>query len=48
LTGAIGNSLTFWLFVLICTVAWMRVRVRVPETKGQSLEQIQQFWKVEA
>lgn len=45
LIGAIGNSLTFWLFSLFCGVAWVWIYFRVPETKGQSLEQIQQFWK---
>ena len=46
LIGAIGNSLTFWLFALFCGVAWIWIYYRVPETKGQSLEQIQQLWKV--
>ena len=42
--GAIGNSLTFWLFALFCGIAWVWIYFRVPETKGQSLEQIQQLW----
>ena len=46
LIGAMGDSLTFWLFALFCGVAWIWIYVRVPETKGQSLEQIQQLWKV--
>jgi sugar porter (SP) family MFS transporter len=41
---AIGNSLTFWLFALFCAIAWIWIYLRVPETKGQSLEQIQQLW----
>jgi SP family arabinose:H+ symporter-like MFS transporter len=40
-----GNSLTFWMFALFCVVAWIWIYFRVPETKGQSLEQIQQLWK---
>ncbi len=44
LIGAIGNSLTFWLFALFCGIAWIWIYFRVPETKGQSLEQIQQLW----
>jgi sugar porter (SP) family MFS transporter len=44
LIGAIGNSPTFWLFAVFCGVAWVWVYCRVPETKGQSLEQIQQLW----
>jgi hypothetical protein len=35
--------LTFRLFAVFCGVAWLYYRV--PETKGQSLEQIQQMWK---
>jgi SP family galactose:H+ symporter-like MFS transporter len=42
--GAIGNSLTFWLFALFCVLAWVWIYFRVPETKGQSLEQIQELW----
>ncbi len=45
LIGAIGNSLTFWLFALFCGISWVWIYYRVPETKGQTLEQIQQFWK---
>jgi hypothetical protein len=44
--GAMGNSLTFWLFALFCGVAWSWIHFRMPETKGQSLEQIQRLWKV--
>ena len=44
LIGAMGNSLTFWLFALFCAIAWVWIYFRVPETKGQSLEQIQQLW----
>lgn len=44
LIGTIGNSLTFGLFAVFCGVAWVWIYYRVPETKGQSLEQIQQLW----
>jgi hypothetical protein len=40
----IGNSTTFWLFALFCGIAWIWIYFSVPETKGQSLEQIQQLW----
>jgi hypothetical protein len=33
------------MFALFCVVAWIWIYFRVPETKGQSLEQIQQLWK---
>ena len=45
LIGWIGNSATFWLFALFCVLAWVWIYIRVPETKGQSLEQIQEIWK---
>ncbi len=44
LIGVIGNSLTFWLFALFCGLGWIWIYRAVPETKGQSLEQIQQLW----
>jgi len=44
LIAAIGISATFGLFALFCGVTWIWVYYRVPETKGQSLEQIQQIW----
>ena len=45
LIGAMGISLTFGLFALFCGAAWIWIFYRVPETKGQSLEEIQQIWK---
>ena len=44
LIGAIGDSLTFWLFALFCGVASVWIYFRVPETKGLPLEQIQKLW----
>lgn len=44
LIGAIGNSFTFWLFALFCGLGWVWIYHAVPETKGRSLEQIQQIW----
>jgi hypothetical protein len=41
---AIGSSLTFWLFTFFCVVGWVWVYRVVPETKRQSLEQIQSLW----
>ena len=45
LIEAMGISWTFGLFALFCGVAWIWIFYRAPETKGQSLEQIQQLWK---
>ena len=44
LVQTIGSSGTFWLFALFCIVGWVWVYRVVPETKQQSLEQIQQSW----
>ncbi len=44
LVQAIGSSLTFWLFALFCAVAWVWIYRTVPETKRQSLEDIQRMW----
>jgi MFS transporter, SP family, galactose:H+ symporter len=44
LVQAIGSSMTFWLFALFCVIGWVWVYRAVPETKQQSLEQIQKLW----
>jgi SP family galactose:H+ symporter-like MFS transporter len=44
LIGAIGNPFTFWLFALFCGAGWIWIYRVVPETKGRSLEQIQDLW----
>ena len=48
LVAAIGSSLTFFLFAFFCVVGWLWVYRIVPETKQQSLEQIQQMWSAKA
>lgn len=44
LVQAIGSAMTFWLFATFCFVGWIWVYNAVPETKRQSLEQIQKIW----
>ena len=41
---AIGSSMTFFLFALFCVIGWLWVYRSVPETKQQTLEQIQLMW----
>jgi sugar porter (SP) family MFS transporter len=44
LIGAVGNSFTFWLFALFCGLGWCWTYYAVPETKGRTLEEIQNIW----
>jgi len=45
LTDAIGTSATFWLFAVMCVVTYGFVWFKMPETKGRSLDEIQQMWQ---
>jgi len=44
LIDAIGEVATFLLFALMCVIAFVWIKAKVPETKGKSLEQIQEVW----
>jgi MFS family permease len=44
LVDAIGESTTFFLFSALCVVSFVFVWYLVPETKGRSLEEIQERW----
>jgi sugar porter (SP) family MFS transporter len=44
LVDAIGESTTFFLFAALCVVSFVFVWRLVPETKGRSLEEIQERW----
>ncbi|HTS64842.1 MAG TPA: sugar porter family MFS transporter [Candidatus Acidoferrales bacterium] len=41
LNAALGSSGTFWLYAAICFAGLVFVKLRVPETKGRTLEQIE-------
>jgi sugar porter (SP) family MFS transporter len=41
LKGAVGMSGTFWIYAAICAAGFVFVLLRVPETKGKTLEQIE-------
>ena len=43
-----GTAATFWFFSFFCVVGFLFILKFLPETKGQSLEQIQRFWKQRA
>lgn len=41
----LGTAQTFWFFAAFCLGAFIAVYKLLPETKGQSFEQIEQYWK---
>ncbi|MBV1855178.1 MFS transporter [Catellatospora sp. NEAU-YM18] len=44
----IGESDVFFLFTVMCLVTYIFVWKLQPETKGRTLEQIQQMWTAKA
>ena len=42
--GPIGESATFFIFAALCVASFVFVWYLVPETKGRSLEEIQERW----
>jgi len=45
ITEALGRPATFWLLAVFCLLGWVWIWRRVPETKGRSLEEIEQLWR---
>ncbi|WP_131196811.1 sugar porter family MFS transporter [Lichenihabitans psoromatis] len=45
LVGVLGHAGTFWLYGVIAIAAWVFFYLRVPETKGKTLEQIEAHWR---
>ncbi len=45
LVEALGRPETFWLYAAIGVVAWVFIYRLVPETKGRSLEDIEEHWR---
>jgi sugar porter (SP) family MFS transporter len=48
LVQAMGASWTFWLYGICAVFAGLFSYWRVPETKGRTLEEIENFWKTQA
>jgi sugar porter (SP) family MFS transporter len=44
LTDAIGQAATFWMFSGFSVLAFVWILREVPETRGKTLEEIEQFW----
>jgi SP family galactose:H+ symporter-like MFS transporter len=45
LVGSLGRPGTFWLYAIIGIAAWVFIFKLVPETKGKSLEEIEEHWR---
>lgn len=45
LVGALGRPQTFWLYAVIGIAAWIFIYRLVPETRGRSLEDIEEHWR---
>lgn len=44
LLGSVGPAFTFWFFSFCCLLSFGIVYKMVPETKGKSLEEVQEIW----
>ena len=45
LTQVLGKPATFWLYGAVTLGSWVFAYVLVPETKGKTLEQIEEHWR---
>jgi hypothetical protein len=45
LTQMMGKAATFWLYGAVSIGAWLFAYFLVPETKGKTLEQIEEHWR---
>jgi len=45
LLHSLGRAWTFWLYAIIGVLAWIFVYRLVPETKGRTLEELEEYWR---
>jgi len=45
LNHGFGAATTFWIYAGICVIGFAFIQRRLPETKGKTLEEIEQSWK---
>ncbi len=48
LVAVLGSAWTFWLLAAFCVLGWIWIYLRVPETRGLTLEKIQDMWAVKS
>ena len=41
LNSTLGSSGTFWLYAVICVAGFLFILLKLPETKGKTLEQLE-------
>jgi len=41
---ALGAAKTFWIYAALCVAGFAFIKARLPETKGKTLEQIEELW----
>jgi SP family sugar porter-like MFS transporter len=41
LNATLGSAGTFWLYGAICVAGFVFIKLKLPETKGKTLEQIE-------
>lgn len=46
LNHSLGASGTFWIYAGICAIGFVFIKLRLPETRGKTLEEIEAFWNV--
>ena len=44
MVAGLKEAVTFWIYAVLCAVAFVFVACFVPETKGKTLEEIEQSW----
>ena len=45
LNAVLGTAGTFWVYAAVCAIGFLGVKKWLTETKGQTLEEIEAFWK---
>lgn len=44
LNSSLGPAMTFWIYAAVCVVGFLFINLRLPETRGKTLEEIEKSW----